>query len=58
MEHELNGRQPQWKRTSMEDDLNGRRHLGKNTSIEEYLNGSQPQWKPYRKPMTLVCLAG
>ena len=25
MEDDLNGRPPQWKRTSMEDDLNGRR---------------------------------
>ena len=37
----------------MEDDLKGRGSQGKNTSIEE----SRPQCKPYRKQMTLACLA-
>ena len=40
----------------MEDDLKGRGTPGKNTSMEEYLDGSQPQWKSYRKQMTLACL--
>ena len=25
--------------------------------MEDYLDGSQPKWKPYRKQMTLACLA-
>ena len=41
----------------MEDNLNGRQPKGKNTSIEEYFNESQSQWTPYRKQMTLACLA-
>ena len=41
----------------MEDDIKGRGPQGKNTSMEEYLNGTQPQWKPYRKQMTLAYLA-
>ena len=57
MEDDLNGRQPQWKSPLMEDDLKGRGSQGKNTSMEEYLDGSQPRWKPYRKQMTLACLA-
>ena len=40
----------------MEDDLKGRGSQGKNTSMDEYLEESQPQWKPYRKQMTLACL--
>ena len=41
---DLNGRQPQWKTTSMKDDLNGRRPQWrtpqwKTTSIEDNLNG-------------------
>ena len=51
MEDNLNGRQPQWKMTSMEDDFNGRQPQGKNISIEEYLDVSRPQWMPYRKQM-------
>ena len=37
MEDNLNGRQPQWKTTSMEYDLNGMKHQGRTTSIEEDL---------------------
>ena len=33
MREEFNGRQPQWKKTSMKDDLNGK------------INGRQPQCK-------------
>ena len=40
MEEDLNGGQPQWKTTSMEDNFEGRT--------------SRPQWKPYRKQMTLA----
>ena len=57
MKDDLNGRLPQWKTISMEDNLNGRLDKGKPTSIEEHINGSQPQWKPYKKHMTLACLA-
>ena len=39
MEDDLNGREPQWKRTSMEDDINGRQPQGKNPS------GRISQWK-------------
>ena len=35
MEDELNGRQPQWKTTSIEDDLNERRPQLKMTSMED-----------------------
>ena len=35
MEDNLNGRQPQWKTTSMEDDLNGRLPQWMTTSMEE-----------------------
>ena len=37
----LNGRQPQWKTTSMEDDLNGRRPQWKLTLKEDDLKGRQ-----------------
>ena len=40
---DLNGRQPQWKMTSMEDDLNGRRLEWKTTSMEDDLNGRRPK---------------
>ena len=43
MEENLNGRQPQWKTTSMEDDLennlNGRRPKWRTTLIEDDING-------------------
>ena len=45
MEDDLNGRQSQWKTTSMEDDLNGRQPQWKMTSFEDNLNGRQPWWK-------------
>ena len=43
MEDDLNGRQPQWKKTSIEEDLNGRQPQWKTTlmedaSIEDILN--------------------
>ena len=38
MEDNLNGRQPQWKTTSMEDNLNGRQPQWKMTSMEDNLN--------------------
>ena len=62
MEDNLNGRQPQWKTTSMEDNLNKRRPEWKTKSMEDELNGRQPQWKttlrkPYRKQMTSACIA-
>ena len=41
----LNGRQPQWKTTSMEDNLNGRELQWKMISMEDGLNGRQPQPK-------------
>ena len=34
MKDDLNGRQPQWKTTSMEDDL-----------MEDNLNERRPEWK-------------
>ena len=34
MEDNINGRQPQWKKTSMEDDLNGRQAQLKTNSME------------------------
>ena len=40
--------------TSIEDDLNRRQPQGKNIYIEEYLDVSRPQWKPFRKQMTLA----
>ena len=40
-----NGRQPQWKTTSMEDNHNGRHSQWKTTSMEDNLNGRRPQWK-------------
>ena len=62
MEDDLNGRQPQWKTTSIEDNLNERRPEWKTKSMEDDLNGRQTQWrttsrKPYRKQMTSACLA-
>ena len=50
MEYNLNGRQPQWKATSMEDNLNEdnlneRWPEWKTNSMEDNLNGRQPQWK-------------
>ena len=62
MEENLNGRQPQWKVTSMKDDLNRRQTQWKMTSMEDKLNGRQSQlkmtsWNPYRKQMTPACLA-
>ena len=57
MKDNLNGRQPWWKIISMEDDLNGRRARGKMTSMEEHINGSWPQWKSYTKQKTLACQA-
>ena len=56
-EEDLNGKQPQWKTTSMEDggpqlngtlmedDHNGRRPQWKTTSMEVNLYGRQTQWK-------------
>jgi len=35
MEDNLNGRQPQWKTTSMKDDLNGRQTQWNRTSMED-----------------------
>ena len=35
MEDNLNGRQPQWKTTSMEDNLNGRQSQWKMTLITQ-----------------------
>ena len=43
--HCLNGRQPQWKTTSMEDNPNGKRTQWKTTSIEDDVNGRRTQWK-------------
>ena len=62
MEDDLNGRQPQWKTTTMEDDHNERRPQMKTTSIEDELNGRRSQWKttsrkPYLKQTTLASLA-
>ena len=37
MEEKLNGRQPQWKTTSMEDNLNGIKCQWRTTSMEEDL---------------------
>ena len=54
IENNVNGRQRQWKTTSMEDNLNntGRRPYWKRTlarlanqSLEDALDGRQPQWK-------------
>ena len=45
MKDDLNGRQTQWKTTSMEDNLNGRRPQRKTTSKEDNLNGRQTQWQ-------------
>ena len=68
MEGNLNGRQPQWKTTSIEDDLNRRQTQWKTTSMEDNLNGRQPQWRtismednlngrqPQWKMTTLACL--
>ena len=53
MEDDLNGRQSNWKTSSMEDDLKGITPLLKNILMEVNLT----QWKPYRKQMTLVSLA-
>ena len=53
MEDNLDGRQPQWKMTSMEDDLNRRLPQSKNTYMEEHVNGSRPIWKPYRIDISL-----
>ena len=41
MEDDLNGRQPQWKTTSMEENINGRLHQMKTTSMEDD-NNSMP----------------
>ena len=38
MEDNLNGRQPQWKTTSMEDNFIGRQPQWKTTSMEDNLN--------------------
>ena len=62
MENDLNERQPKWKMTSKEFDINGRRPQWKTISMENNLYGEWPQWKltlrkPYRKHMTLTCLA-
>ena len=73
MEDDLNGAQPQWKTTSIEADLNRRWPPYKITLMEDNLNGrlskwknnlygEWPQWKltlrkPYRRQMTLTCLA-
>ena len=43
MEDDLNGRQPQWKTTSIEDDHNGRQPQWKTTSMEDDLNGRRLQ---------------
>ena len=40
MDDDLNGRQPQWKTTSIEDELKRRSPL-----LEEDLNGRRPHWK-------------
>ena len=57
MEDDPNGRQPQWKttsmedggpqlnRTSMEDSLYGRKPQRKTTLMEDNLNGRKPQWR-------------
>ena len=37
MEDNINGRQPQWKTTSMEADLNGMKPQWRTTSMEEDL---------------------
>ena len=47
MEADLNGRQPQWKTTSMEDDLNVRQPQWKTISMEYDLNKTER--RPYRK---------
>ena len=39
MEDDLNGREPQWKTTSIEDDQTGRQPQWKTTSMEDGLNG-------------------
>ena len=43
MEYDLNGRQSQWKTTSMQDNLNGRRLQWKMTSMEDDCNGRQTE---------------
>ena len=45
MEDDLNGRQPQWKITSMKDHINGRQPRWKTTAMEDEINVRQPQWK-------------
>ena len=44
MEDDFNGRQAQWKTTSIEDDLNGRWPQVKTTSKEDNFNGRRPQY--------------
>ena len=53
MEDDLNGRQPQWKKsqwktTPIQEDFNGRLPQWKTTSIENDLYGRCPQWKRTR----------
>ena len=45
MEDDLNGRQPQWKKASMEDDLNLRLEDDLNLRLDHDLNGKQYKWK-------------
>ena len=45
MANNIIGRQPQWKKISMEDKINGRRHQWKTTSMQDDHNGRQGQWK-------------
>ena len=52
MQDDLNGRQPQWKTTSMEDKLNGKKPQWTMTSLEDEMNGRQPQ----KKMTILACL--
>ena len=42
MENSAIGRQPQWKKTSMEENINGRL---KTTTMGDALNGRIPRWK-------------
>ena len=57
MEDDLNGRQPQWKTTSMEDDLNGRQPQWKTTSMEDDLNGRRHQVKIIHKS-SIISIVG
>ena len=56
MEDDHNGRQPQWKMTSMEDNLYGRQLLKRALNGRQPYNKNDPGRMPYRK-LTLSCLA-